>query len=243
MTETLKRESLFTPLFRGSYLFIWTPKVSEVSKKKDGTPSNVYSIEAIIDRSEWDTGMKPLREAVKQCLIDKHGSLDKVPAGWRNPFRLASTDLGPDGIPLGQKEFPMSFGKRPEIHNKYVLGLRCHNRAPGVAKHGLLVPPPLRKMNSKGQPAPAPIEKDSPELYAGAYYIASVVPYWYKNMGNYGVAFALNNLIKMADGDRLSGYAAAEDEFAEIDGAMYGLVDNSAEFHQDMQKAFDGLGI
>jgi len=59
---------------------------------------------------------------------------------------------------------------------------------------------------------PLPIE-DPTLVYAGCKVRASLRPYAYEVSGNRGVAFSLNNLQKLADGDRLDGRVKAADEF------------------------------
>ena len=54
------------------------------------------------------------------------------------------------------------------------------------------------------------------ELYSGAYYRASIRPYaWNHPTGGKGVSFALDNVMKVEDGDPLSGRGTAADDFAE----------------------------
>jgi len=57
---------------------------------------------------------------------------------------------------------------------------------------------------------------DRDEFYSGCYGRASVNFYPFSVSGNKGVACGLNNLQKLADGERLSGGASAEDDFAEF---------------------------
>lgn len=59
---------------------------------------------------------------------------------------------------------------------------------------------------------PTPIT-DEAQVYAGCKVRASLRAYAYDVSGNKGVAFALGNLQKLADGDRLDGRKKAEDEF------------------------------
>jgi hypothetical protein len=54
---------------------------------------------------------------------------------------------------------------------------------------------------------------DPSQVYAGCFARASVRAYGYDTAGNKGIAFALNNVQKLADGDRLDGRIRAEDEF------------------------------
>ena len=59
---------------------------------------------------------------------------------------------------------------------------------------------------------PTPIS-DEAQIYAGCKVRVSLRAYAYDVSGNKGVAFALGNLQKLADGDRLDGRKKAEDEF------------------------------
>jgi hypothetical protein len=54
---------------------------------------------------------------------------------------------------------------------------------------------------------------DPSQVYAGCYARASVRSFAYDVNGNKGVSFALNNIQKLGDGDRLDGRMRAEDEF------------------------------
>lgn len=57
---------------------------------------------------------------------------------------------------------------------------------------------------------------DENEIYSGMYGRASVVFYAFNKAGNKGIACGLNNLMKTADGERLSGIVSAETDFAEF---------------------------
>jgi len=59
---------------------------------------------------------------------------------------------------------------------------------------------------------------NSPEaFYSGCYAIASVNAFAYEAKGNKGISFGLNNLMKMADGERLDGHTSAEEDFKSYD--------------------------
>jgi hypothetical protein len=58
---------------------------------------------------------------------------------------------------------------------------------------------------------------DQFDFYSGCKCRLSVWPYGYDVNGNKGVAFSLNNIQKLGDGERLSGRRAPEDEFGEAD--------------------------
>lgn len=64
-----------------------------------------------------------------------------------------------------------------------------------------------------GKPAPMLPEAVKTEMYPGAYVRGSITAFGYDNSGNKGVSFALNNLQKLGDGDRLDGRVSAENDF------------------------------
>lgn len=57
------------------------------------------------------------------------------------------------------------------------------------------------------------IEKE--DFYSGCYGRASINFYAFNTNGNKGVACGLNNLQKLADGERLSGGSSAEEDFGQ----------------------------
>lgn len=62
----------------------------------------------------------------------------------------------------------------------------------------------------------AEIEK---EIYPGAKARFSGNAYAYNNKGNKGITFGLNNVQKVADGERIDGRAEASEEFADLSAA------------------------
>lgn len=60
---------------------------------------------------------------------------------------------------------------------------------------------------------------DETEFYSGCFARAQVRAYAYDQKGNRGVAFGLQNLQKLRDGDPLSGRQKAEDAFEAVAGA------------------------
>lgn len=57
---------------------------------------------------------------------------------------------------------------------------------------------------------------DENEFYAGCYARATVRPYYYDQKGNKGIAFGLQNVQKVSEGEPLSGRASATNEFAPV---------------------------
>jgi Protein of unknown function (DUF2815) len=67
---------------------------------------------------------------------------------------------------------------------------------------------------------------DESEFYAGCYAHASVRPYYYDQKGNKGIAFGLQNVQKLGEGDPLSGRTSAANDFKPVestsDDSMWG---------------------
>lgn len=60
------------------------------------------------------------------------------------------------------------------------------------------------------------------EFYAGCYARATVTAYGFDTAGNTGVAFGLQNVQKLRDGEHFSGRLAPEAEFEALDGGDVG---------------------
>lgn len=93
----------------------------------------------------------------------------------------------------------MDTDKYPEYKNKIVINTKSVNFPPGV-------------INRKNQPI-----IDPNEFYSGAYCVASLVAYSFEHKtGGKGVAFGLQNIMKIKDGEPLISRGKAEDDFASI---------------------------
>lgn len=60
---------------------------------------------------------------------------------------------------------------------------------------------------------------DSSQFYAGCYARATVRAFYYDAKGNKGVAFGLQNVQKLRDGEPLGNRMRAQDEFKPVEGA------------------------
>jgi len=78
-------------------------------------------------------------------------------------------------------------------------------------------------INASSKTAPGILDRnkdeilDKGEFYSGCYGIASINLYIFDKAGNTGIACGLNNLLKLSDGERLSGGTSADEDFADID--------------------------
>ncbi len=57
---------------------------------------------------------------------------------------------------------------------------------------------------------------DNDKFYSGCYVHIQVNPYPYKNSGNSGVGWGLQNVMFVEDGDRLDGRRTADEAFASL---------------------------
>ena len=63
---------------------------------------------------------------------------------------------------------------------------------------------------------------DEEEVYSGAYVYASVTPFFYDMEGNKGVAFGLNGVQKIRNGEPLGGAGVSKDAFEVLEGGVQG---------------------
>lgn len=113
---------------------------------------------------------------------------------------------------------------RNDVDGKYEEGSTFINCRADTAP-GLVYAHAEPGSNKAARVASEDIEK---VFYPGAQVRASITAFAYDKKGNRGVGFALNNMQKIAEGERLDNRVAAEDEFeadlsqppAELDGLM-----------------------
>ena len=74
---------------------------------------------------------------------------------------------------------------------------------------------------------------DPKEFYSGCYARASIVAYAYDNVSK-GVAFGLQNLLKIRDGEPLVNRASAESDFAGVIDAVQNEVGEDSNVNDDI---------
>lgn len=74
------------------------------------------------------------------------------------------------------------------------------------------------------------------EVYSGAYYRATLTAYAYDQAGNKGVAFGLQNVQKVRDGEKWAGRVEAEKDFDAIDTSPWDDQSASTEGDGDFLK-------
>lgn len=108
------------------------------------------------------------------------------PGKIKNPFRKGTSE-----------EYDLI--KYPEYNGKIVTAARAYNQPPGVLDQ------------KSGQTIISP-----DDIYSGCYCRASVTAYYYDVSGNKGVAFGLQNVLKIKDGDKLVKRSTPEEDFADL---------------------------
>lgn len=129
------------------------------------------------------TDISELKAAYEAAVAEKWA---KKPKGLRSPFR--------DG---DEEDADGDRVKGPEYKGKVYVSFRAKDdRRPQIVDKSLEA-----------------ITKESGDFYPGCYARATYSAYGYEVDGNAGVAFGLNNIQKVRDGERLDGRTAAEDDF------------------------------
>lgn len=146
--------------------------------------------------------LSKLKAAAEAALVAKLGAdKTKWPANMRNPFRKCSERWknvdGKQVVPAGYEDGDAIF-----ITAKSQM-------KPGVVDENVQ------------------IVLDAEKFYSGCYARAYINPYFYDNKGNRGVAFGLQRVQKVRNGDPLGGRSAPEAGFVAVEGAAAGATGNS----------------
>lgn len=141
------------------------------------------------------TDLSSMQKAAKDAITEKWGADQKKwPKNLRSPFRLQDEKATEDEI-TGKKMYPAGMEE-----GGFFINLKSAQK-PG------LVDASVQDIISEA------------DFYAGCYARATVRCYAYDAKGNCGVAFGLQNIQKMKDGDALGSRTRAQDDFAPIEGA------------------------
>jgi hypothetical protein len=152
-----------------------------------------------------NTDLKELKQAALEAAREKWGAKADAMIRGEKLRMPFRTDSTDKGYPEGSIFTNVRTTKRPGIVSIY--------------------PDP-----NTGKPLPI---VDEEEMYPGVVVRASLAVYAYDVKGNRGVSFALNNLQKVADGERLDGRMAPEDEFEADMDATADLSDMEEDVTED----------
>lgn len=143
-----------------------------------------YSASFLIDKKE-KKAIKELEAAIEKA---KAVGKDAKWGGKIPHFTYKPMRDGDEELSTGQKDDPIYKGK-------YFINASA-DEAPGV-------------VGPDGKPL-----MDQSALYAGCIVRGDINPFPYKNSGNCGIGWGLNNVMLVRDGERLDGRKKAEDAFA-----------------------------
>jgi len=184
--------SIILPEARANYVFLTKPRKNKL--RPDAEPA--YSVVLAFDKDTIDEteGFKELKAEMLALAREKVGdnALKLLKAGRiANPIRDGEEMMDKDGNPM--KDF----------EDCYVITAR---------RRADLGPPGL--VDAKVRPI-----IDPTEIYSGMQCIASVNPFWYEVEGKRGIGIGLNNVQKVADGERVGGKPDPKSEFKSLKGS------------------------
>lgn len=176
-----------TPVGRLSYPHLFTPQEPFRNAKGEPQGDPKYSGVLIFDEeAQGSDKFQAMKKAVTAAGIEKFGEAEfkKLLKGKR--LRLPFRDDWEDkGYPENSVYINAKSSDQPGIVDRYA--------DPSTGK--------ARRIT------------DQEEVYPGMYAVFSVTAFGYDVNGNKGIAFAINNVQKWEDGERLDSRVAAEDEF------------------------------
>lgn len=178
-----------TPAGILSYPHLATPQKALNPEQKDK-----YGITLVFPKGTDLSALEAAARAVViEALGEAKGKAFALFGGEKKAFR---TDLGE---------------KYPNIEGPVVISAR------GVDQPGMVYreadPASVTAENPKGKPKTVAKSDVYEVFYAGAMVRAQVKPYYYDKGVNKGLGWALNNVQKMGEGERLDNRDKAEDAF------------------------------
>ncbi len=185
---------MITPVATISYPHVDNPQPGPPPKPGEAPKPGKYSAAFLFAHG---TDLSELKAAAIEAARTKFGASIKTANGTIVPIEkafdldLLKSPFRTDALRKGYPEGTVYINARSD-------------QKPGAA---------YAYAGTDGKPALVPAEKIKDEFYAGAQVRASVTAFGYDREGNKGVSFALNNIQKIADGERIDGRVAAENEF------------------------------
>lgn len=157
---------------------------------QDGTVGK-YSTAVLIPKDD-EASIKKINDAIKAAAVEGKSKLanksGKIPPNLKTPLR----DADEEGI------------EDEAYQNHYFLNASSKTK-PGIV---------YNRKDENGRRIPVEDEND---VYSGCYCYVSINFYAFAVEGNKGIAAGLNNIMKIKDGDRLSGGASADEDFGDIE--------------------------
>jgi hypothetical protein len=178
-----------TPEFRASFAWIFSPQ-PPMEGAQDPTPK--YGVTMLFDEKARKTPQyQAMQNLAVAALKEKFG--DKIMPDGNGWYKLKTG---------GALKNPFRSGEEKGELEGYAGMVFC--AATSKMQPGL-VDASLQRIIS---------EQD---FYSGCYARATITAYGYDKAGNKGVAFGLQNVQKLRDGEAFSGRTAAESDFDAVD--------------------------
>ncbi len=171
------------------------PWRDQPQKNDDSTKPAKYSASLVFPPGTDLTALKKAALAAVEAKWPGKSTDVKFMAGLHKPFRADPDDVLAKGYPEGST----------------FINVRTNNQPGLVYAHA----DPSGKLNAAGQPVPevVPQEKIKETFYPGCKVRATLTAYGFDVSGKKGPTFALNNMQKVGEGERLDSRVAATEEF------------------------------
>ncbi len=211
MAKKAIRVECKTPLFRLSFEKLYVPSGFEGAKDKYSMsmvfPANTDFLTDIKMIGGFENGHPVyvpafnMKAAYNKVLAATWPDKDDRPSTMRNPFRIGNKERAKDAI------YRDSIFVNASASIEYPPGLGIQEKT-GVDKNGKAIYQ-IRKAE-KG------------EIYSGCFCRASLSCYSYNTKGNAGVTFGIVNVLKVRDGEPLTGGKPIEQDMAGFVGMDVG---------------------
>lgn len=195
--------------------YAMTGKKVDIEKKKVMTPKFRVSFPKVFEAEAFDENQKAKFSLV--MLFDKKENLKKM----KNAAAAAMFE---------------KFGKQSEWPKNYKWPFRDGDEERGDVdgyENTIFV-------NASSTKRPGLVNQklegiiDEEDFYAGCYARAELIAFAFEKKGNKGVAFSLQNVQKLGDGEAFSGKKKAEDVFDEVE-----LDEDDESNYEDGEEDFD----
>lgn len=173
---------------RFSYAHVFEPQ-----SVNDGKPQ--YSVCLVIPKSDKE-GLKIIGKAILEAAVEGKSKFSKKAQQFLEQGKIPPASL---------LKMPLRDGNErdgEEFQDCYFISANSKNRKPQV----------MHKVNGVLEY----IIDDPDEFYSGCYGYATVSFYAFSAQGNTGVACGLNNILKLEEGERLSGGSTALEDFEDM---------------------------
>ena len=169
----------------------------DVELKKCRTPKFRVSFPKVFTPEAFREG-QPAKYSIT-CIVDKTADLTEMKRAVKNAIieKYGSIEKKPKKFKLPFRDGSSEKPDHEEYQGKIFFSATCKN------KPGLIDRQKNKIVNEE-------------DFYAGCYAHATMIAFVYEDAGNNGVAFALQNIQKLGDGEPLGGKRSADKDFDDL---------------------------